>query len=162
MPCLSASFRPMFPHAASYNLRLITITVQGYPGSSPVTDAQMSALTSTDVEAASAALLDLSEEIASAIARIIKNEKLLAPSDVGGKRTGGVSIMAWSAGNAFLLSILGNIAALDKEVSATLERHLTSCILYGEAIFCTKPRKPVLTVLCFRCSVLETRDTHTT
>lgn len=109
--------------------------MQGYPGSSPLTDAQATALTSADAEAVTAVILDLSKEIAFVIAQIIKNESLPEPSDLGGRRSGGVSIMAWSAGNVLMLSMLGNIAALAKDIGATLERHLISCVIYGESTF---------------------------
>lgn len=128
----TAIFRPAFPYASSRNLRLVAITLPEYPGSYRLSDDQLAKLASYHAEDQASVFLDQSKDIAGLIAHIIKIEGLHPPSEKDGVRTGGVSILAWSAGNAFLLSLLANTDALDPEAGSLLERYVTSVIFYGE------------------------------
>lgn len=129
---LIAIFRRIFPHAAAQNLRLISLTIPGYPGSSPLTDAQAASLSSNKFEEIAEAVFQLSQNLAFGIAHLIRIERLPPLADVSGSKSGGVRILGWSAGNVFLFSLLANLERLDKEVNALLERYVTSMIIYGE------------------------------
>lgn len=127
----AAIFRLTFSHAASHNLRLITITARGYPGSSPLTGSSLDDLSASSPDEAGAALFDHVKDIAFLIARLIKSEGLPAPIEIGGTKLGGVSILGWSGGNAFLLSLLANISALDEDIATVLGQHVTYALIYG-------------------------------
>lgn len=129
---LAAIFRPTFPHAAAHNLRLIAITVPGYPGSSALTDAQAASLTSDNYDEKAGAIFGLSQTIARGIAQLIRTECLPPPQNSMGLVSGGVRILAWSAGNSLLLSLLANLNNLDKDVNAILEQYVIGVIFYGE------------------------------
>lgn len=123
----------MFPHAASQNLRLFAINMREYPGSSPFTDAEVANLVSSDEAIAGAALFDQVKDIAYLIAHIIKTEDIPAPVEVDGRKAGGVSVLAWSGGNAFLFSLLANSSALDADVGTLLGHYITYAIVYGKS-----------------------------
>ena len=129
----------MFPYAAAHNLRLVSITAPGYPGSSPLTDAQAAALTCENFEGIAGAVFEVSRAIALGIVHLIRTERLPPPTAAGGLRSGGVRLHGWSAGNVFLFSLLANLDSLAKDASALLERYISLIDVYGKSSF-TFPR----------------------
>ncbi|KAI0340788.1 alpha/beta-hydrolase [Trametopsis cervina] len=127
----SAIFRPLFAHAAAQNLRLISINVREYPGSTPLSDEELARLVSRHPPEEARALAEQGVEIARFVAEMIKLERFPCPS-VGedGKKSGGVSILAWSLGNMYLLSMLGNLAMVDNDANDLLEKYVRSVIIY--------------------------------
>lgn len=79
-------------------------------------------------------MFGVSQNIAFGIAHFIRTKHLPPPTDVSGSQSGGVCILAWSAGNVFLLSLLANLDSLDKGVNSLLERYVTSVVIFGELL----------------------------
>lgn len=77
-------------------------------------------------------LRDQATEIATFVANLIKSENLPAPKEVDGKRLGGVAILAWSAYNDLLLSLLSNTSYLKRDVNDTLQQYLRTFVVYGQ------------------------------
>lgn len=102
-----------------------------YPGSSPLTDEQLASLCSADSVEAGAALFDQVREIARLITSLITSEGIPAPVRDGQRTSGGVSILAWSGGNAYLLSLLANHSSLENDTRALLDKYLTCAVLWG-------------------------------
>lgn len=103
-----------------------------YPGSYRLSDAQIAKLTSSNAEDQATVLLDQAKDVARLIGHLIKTENLPSPVENNNRRSGGVSILAWSIGNAYLLSLLANTDKLDKELNTLLERFVSSVLFYGE------------------------------
>lgn len=129
---LPAIFRRLFEHAPNSNLRLITVTAPGYPGSSPINEIQAKKLASSDPAGQADAILEVSKTIARGVARLVEQETLPGPAENGGLRTGGVRILGWSCGNIFLVSWLAGLSSLESSVSTILEQYITSFIIYGK------------------------------
>ena len=125
-------FRPMFPHAADYNLRIVGVNVREYAGSSPFTEEELAVLHSGDEEDEATALRDQGTSLAMVVAHVIKQDNLPRPSVSAGKKAGGVVIISRGSGGANLISLLGNLDALDKSVYTLLDEYVTLCILHGE------------------------------
>ncbi|KAI0705152.1 hypothetical protein BC835DRAFT_1537220 [Cytidiella melzeri] len=125
----SGVFRPLFPHAATYNFRVIAIHPREYCRSSPYTDDELAALQSGDQDDEANIIRQEGHAMAVVIAHVIKNDGLPLPSESGGVKTGGVIIIARSAGVALLAALLGNLDSLDKEVYALLDQYVTCCIM---------------------------------
>jgi hypothetical protein len=74
-------------------------------------------------------------EIATFLVRFIEAEGISPPKRIApgsDKEVGGISLVAWSQSNAFLLSLLSNISLLDAYTDALLERYLRVVFMYGE------------------------------
>lgn len=127
-----ATFRPLLEHAGHYRLRLITLNLREYPGSSPFTEAEMSNLVSSEPRKQAIGLRDQAIEIATVVANLIKSENLPPPREVDGKRLGGVAILAWSAYNNLLLSLLSDTTYLERDVNDTLQQYLRTFVVYGQ------------------------------
>ncbi|KAI0700598.1 hypothetical protein BC835DRAFT_396880 [Cytidiella melzeri] len=136
-------FRPMFPHAASHNLRLIAFNQREYPGSSQLSDAQLSLFHSSDEKEQEVVIVDLSRDLARFTAYIISHEKTPAPANTAGKKSGGVCIYSWSGGNASLYGMLTYLPSFEQSVRKILESHVTSIITFGKNQPYDCPETPV-------------------
>lgn len=126
------SFRRMFLHAATHNLRLIALHLREYGDSTKFTDEELDNFYSADPAVQEASVFGQGMEIASFIAHFIEHEELPPPKESNGGQTGGISILGWSAqGAASALSLLANIAALNLHRSALIEEYLRTVILLG-------------------------------
>jgi hypothetical protein len=133
---VSASFLPLFPYAKLHNLRLVTVNLRDYPGSSPLDSRELVNLRSQEPDTQAGVIREQALEIATFLVRFIEAEGIPAPKCIASgsdKEVGGISLVAWSQGNAFLLSLLSNIALLDARTDALLERYLRVVFMYGEA-----------------------------
>ncbi len=95
----------------------------------------MANLWSSDPDRQATSLREAGIELANFIARFIDQEKLPAPKLIDGEKVNGVAFLAWSQGNALLLSMLANISRLDARTRATLEQQLRTVIMYGKYLY---------------------------
>lgn len=86
---------------------------------------------SPEPEKQAAAIRKQALEHATFIVKFIEAEKIAPPKRVAGKDVGGVTFLAWSQGNMYLMSFLSNISQLDPSTNAVLERYLRTTIIYG-------------------------------
>ena len=121
----------MFAHASAYNLRLIALNLRDYPHSTPLTSAELEQLLSPDITKQEAAARAQGLEIAKFLKNLIVAEKLPTVQIKEGKRVGGVVLLAWSLGNVYSLSMLGNEKYLDAETKTVLQQSLRTYIIYG-------------------------------
>jgi hypothetical protein len=132
---LSATFLPLFPYAEIHNLRLVTVNLRDYPGSSPLDSRELANLRSQEPETQAMVIREQALEIATFLVRFIEAEGISPPKRIApgsDKEVGGISLVAWSQSNAFLLSLLSNISLLDAYTDALLERYLRVVFMYGE------------------------------
>lgn len=128
-----ATFKPTFAYAAEHNLRLITLNLRGYRGSSPFDANDRAAFTCQNKDDHANALLKQAREIATFLVHIIKTNGLPPPTtNSEGRTTGGLVLLTWSAANALLLSFLANVTLFNAEVRSLLERYLRSAVIFGE------------------------------
>ncbi|KAI0092160.1 Alpha/Beta hydrolase protein [Irpex rosettiformis] len=132
----SAIFKRLFRHAPRYNLRFISVNAREYPGSTPLTDEELSRLMSRDPVEEALALSTQGMEFARFVKGIIELERFPRPRETTDEKTGkerrvgGVSILAWSLGNTYLLSLLGHLGSLSDDVNEVLEGYVRNAIVY--------------------------------
>lgn len=70
-------------------------------------------------------------EVAAFLKYLIETHRL-PPLEIGAKsRQGGIALLAWSLGNAFSMSMLGNFESLGSETRVLLEKYLRAVVVYG-------------------------------
>ena len=128
---LQAKFMRLVPLAAARRVRLIRVNMRDYPGSSMFSEKELEAFRG-DQEAQGAAVAKLGREIVALLEHIIKQLSLSPVSIEGGKRTGGVAVMAWSYGNVVTMSMLAHAGQLPSQTQDVLNRYVRTVVLYGE------------------------------
>lgn len=124
-------FRPIFPFAAENNLRFVTVNLRDYPGSTPSSPAELSALLG-DPEGQAGWLRDRGIEIAAFLEWFIRSEHIPQTTTVvGGSESfvGGLSLLDWSSGNCVTMSVLAHVDAISAEHRRLLGQYLRSTII---------------------------------
>ena len=128
-----ATFLPTFSFAAGHNLRLVTLNLRDYPGSTPFSPEELGNLCSSDVEKQRAAFCAQGMEIATFLKNFILAEQIPQCQVVNGRRVGGIVLLAWSISTINALAMLGNEASLASDVKSVLADYLRTCILFGQS-----------------------------
>lgn len=131
-------FRPIFPFAAENNLRFVTVNLRDYPGSTPSSPAELSALLG-DPEGQAGWLRDRGIEIAAFLEWFIRSEHIPQTTTVvGGSESfvGGLSLLDWSSGNCVTMSVLAHVDAISAEHQRLLGQYLRSTITLGASEAC--------------------------
>lgn len=127
-------FRPVFPFAAENNLRFVTVNLRDYPGSTPSSPAELSAVLG-DLEGQAGWLRDRGIEIAAFLEWFIRSEDIPQTTTVvnGGSESfvGGLSLLGWSSGNCVTMSVLAHVDAISAEHRHLLGQYLRSTIILG-------------------------------
>lgn len=118
----------MIPYAAERSLRLVLVNLRDYPGSTRYSEAELSALSSTDPKSQRSALDAQGSEIATFLLWFIKKEKIPRLTERGG---GGLGLLAWSWGNTIMMSFLAQAAKLPKDIQEILGAYVRSLIFFG-------------------------------
>lgn len=135
----------MIPYATPNNLRLVLLNRREYPGSTPLTDTELSALKAIcdptsptynaikSLEAQSDFLKARGFEVAEFMAWFAKTENIpkVVKNEDGGKE-GGVALVAWSSANGTALGLFAHLKELRREVREGLEPYLRTYVYYGE------------------------------
>lgn len=123
----------MFPYASRYGLRIITMNLRDYRGSSPYTPEEHALMTSPDVNDQAAAVRQHGREAADFLIYVC-NTKGIPPVSVseGGRKVGGIGLVTWSLGSITTISILGDPSTLDEGRRQILTGYMRKAILYGE------------------------------
>ncbi|KAH9013512.1 hypothetical protein EDB85DRAFT_2198778 [Lactarius pseudohatsudake] len=126
-------FGPMIPFAAANRIRLILVNRRDYPGSTPLSDAELATLGSSDMETRAKALAQQGTDIGLFLAWLVREEKIPAMS-VGwsGKQQGGIVLVAWSLAHTPLAGFLAHADTLPADVLRTLEPCLRAYCIFGE------------------------------
>lgn len=142
---ITAFFRRMIPYAAPNNLRLVLLNRRDYPGSTSLTDTELSALkaicdptspaydASKSLEAQSNFLKARGFEVAEFMAWFAKTEnipKVVDKEDEG--KEGGMALVAWSSANGTALGLFAHLKELRREAREALEPYMRTYLYYGE------------------------------
>jgi hypothetical protein len=96
-----------------------------YAGSTNYTDAEMQ-----ELEGGQKTFMEsIGRQVANFLLWFAETNKI--PQISANRRTGGISLMGWSFGNATTLSILGHPEAMPKDLYQRLEPYFRQLIMYG-------------------------------
>ena len=123
-------FRRLVPLAPEHNLRLVLINRRDYPGSSPYTEADLEKIAGNDSEMKDEFVRARALEFATFIKTFV--EKEIIPKVSSDWKRGGITLMAWSSGNAYTLPLLSYADAIPEATRQFLEPYLRSLIVLGE------------------------------
>ncbi|KDQ57501.1 hypothetical protein JAAARDRAFT_47456 [Jaapia argillacea MUCL 33604] len=132
------TFRRLIPYAAQHNLRLVLVNRRDYPGSSPTSPDELGKLASPDKDVQAEGMKDMGLEIAAFLEWYIKNQDVprLSRSRVEGEHdSGGVSLLAWSSGNATSLPMLAHVDKLSEESKTFLAGYLRTFVIYDAPLY---------------------------
>jgi hypothetical protein len=123
----------MIPFAAANRVRLILVNRRDYPGSTPLSDAELTELGSSDLETRAKALAQQGLDIGLFLARIIREENI-PPVVIGrdGKRQGGIALVAWSLAHTPLAGLLAHANSLPTDALRVLDPCLRAYCIFGE------------------------------
>ncbi|KAI0066920.1 hypothetical protein BV25DRAFT_1835280 [Artomyces pyxidatus] len=119
-----AIFRPIIPYAKAHNLRIVLLNRRDYPGSTPLTDADLAELTAAPEKFMRARAI----EIAEFLAWFVRTHSIPRISSKGGKRVGGLAVVGWSSANAFMMGLFGNIDSIPQATRDTLDPYLRTYV----------------------------------
>jgi len=124
-----AVFRRLVPLASQHNLRLIFVNRRDYPGSSPYSDEDLRNVQNVeDGEGYERFFKARGSEFAKFTEWIITHESI--PKADWENNTGGVFMLAWSAGNAYALPILSYVDLLSETTRSTIEPYFRGFIIF--------------------------------
>ena len=128
-----ATFRRLSPFTDERKLRLVTLNLRDYPGSTPYTQQELSDLRGPSPERQERALRARALELGAFLQWLIQcqsipSTRVVADSSV---RQGGISLIAWSAANCQIMALLAHADQLPEETRTLLGTHLRSYVLYG-------------------------------
>lgn len=136
---MSAIWSRMFPHARAHGIRLISMNMRDYTGSTPYSSEERDELESQDLSIQRAAIRRMAREVSSFLVFVCTELKILRRERMeDGAVTGGFVLVSWSLGNLFVASLLGDPHALDDATKATVEPFWRKVVMYGELILSTR------------------------
>ena len=123
----------MTPFAAANRVRLIHVNRRDYPGSTPLSDSELVALGSTNLETRAKALAQQGTDIGLFLAWLVREEKIPAMSvDRSGKQQGGIVLVAWSLAHTPLAGFLAHADTLPVDAIWALEPCLRAYCIFGK------------------------------
>lgn len=125
----SAIFDKVMALAGTARVRFVAINRRDYPYSTPIPPSASGALSAGTDEDKAHFLKVRGQEIATFVARFIEEHRLPAIAEDG--KTGGVALLGWSLGCAFVLAAVANIDSLQSASQSRMASHVRSLILYG-------------------------------
>lgn len=140
-----AVFHKIFALAPAHGVRLIVLNRRDFDKSTPYTPADVAKLTARPVNGDEASLeetrrsffRDRGAEFVAFLVHIVDNLGIPPIEDKGGK--GGLSFMAWSAGNMFAIPLLAYADEVDEETRRKLEPYFRKLVLFGQIVLvCTR------------------------
>ena len=128
---MAAIFERLFPRAKQRGLRLITINLRDYSGSTPYTSAELADFTNEDVAVQASAIRRLGAEIGAFLVYACTTLGVPPITTKEGKRASGLVFGTWSLSTEGLLAIFRDTQTLDKGQKDVLQRYLRKAIAYG-------------------------------
>jgi hypothetical protein len=119
------TFQKVLPFAPKDNIRIISVNRRDYTGSTKYTDDDIKDLN----EGKASFMARLGAEVAHLLIWLAEAQKVPKISADG--KTGGISIMGWSTGDATPMAILGYPEFIGKEAYTKLEPYFRQLISYG-------------------------------
>lgn len=125
-----AIFRPLMAFAQKYELRVVTVNWKDYPGSSAYSAEELDRFKG-DFDTQCTAMEDEGRCIASFLQYFINSQNIPPLHFVDGKKKGGVTVLAWSLGNIFLLPFLAYAHRFEESTKLLLEKYLRTIVVFG-------------------------------
>lgn len=122
----------MFAHASQHSLRIITVNMRDYSGSTPYTKEQLAELLDKDIEVQNRAVRRYGHEIASFLAFVCTTLGIFPVTTKGMKRLAGLVLMTWSLSAMGFVSMFGDREVLSQDTKSTLSPFLRTVIVYGK------------------------------
>ena len=148
--CLIATFLRLFTHAPTYGLRIFTMNMRDYRGSSTYAAEELAAMVGPDTTLHAEAVRQFGRDVVGFLMYVCTAQGVPALAVDGDRKTGGIALVTWSMGNMAPLAILGDPGTLDATSTAILSRYLRKVILYG---------MPLLASSCARATQAKFRQT---
>ncbi|KAN0126498.1 Alpha/Beta hydrolase fold [Russula decolorans] len=127
----SGIFGPMIPFAAANRVRLILVNRRDYPGSTPLSDAELAELGSSDLETRAKALAQQGLDIGLFLAWLIREENIPpVVIDRDGKQQGGIALVAWSLAHTPLAGFLAHADSLPTDTLRVLDPCLRAYCIF--------------------------------
>ncbi|KIP10561.1 hypothetical protein PHLGIDRAFT_495392 [Phlebiopsis gigantea 11061_1 CR5-6] len=127
----SAIFRRLLPHAPAYGLRIFTMNMRDYHGSSTYSAEEVAAMDGPDPALHAAAMRRFGRDIAGFLTYVCTTQGVPPLAIAGGRKTGGVALVTWSLSNIAPLAILGDPDTLDGDSATVLAAYLRTMVLYA-------------------------------
>jgi hypothetical protein len=121
----------MLPYSSKYRLRLVTMNMRDYRGSTSYTEEDLAHFVNSDLSVQENAVRTFGQDVVLFLAYVCKNLSILGITVEDGDKFGGLVVMAWSLGCLALCSILGDPQTLDDETKSILGPILRKVIFYG-------------------------------
>jgi hypothetical protein len=135
----------MIPFAAANRVRLIFVNRRDYPGSTPLSDAELAELGSSDLETRAKALAQQGLDIGLFLAWLIREENIPpVVVDRDGKQQGGIALVAWSLAHTPLAGFLAHADSLPTDALRILDPCLRAYCIFGEHTNSSPPQYPAL------------------
>jgi hypothetical protein len=123
----------MLPFAAANRVRLILVNRRDYPGSTPLSDAELAELGSPDLETRARALAQQGIDIGLFLAWLVREENIPPMViDRDGNKMGGIALVAWSLAHTPLAGFLAHADKLPADALRALDPCLRSYCIFGE------------------------------
>ncbi|KAF9801423.1 hypothetical protein IEO21_10112 [Rhodonia placenta] len=124
-------FQKVMALAANYGLRIVGINRRDYPGSTPFSHSELAVLSGGSDDERADFVRARGLEIATFVDRFIENQGVPPISEDG--KSGGIALLGWSLGSAFVLSTISCCDTWPTELQSRLKTHLRALILQSKA-----------------------------
>jgi hypothetical protein len=119
------TFHKLLPFAAKDNVRLVIVNRRDYAGSTKYTDDNLK-----DLNEGKASFMErLGAEVGHLLVWFAQTHKI--PKISADRKSGGLSLMGWSMGNATSMSLFGYPEFVGKDTYTKLGPYFRQLILYG-------------------------------
>ena len=133
----------MIPFAVANRIRLILVNRRDYPGSTPLSDAELAELGSSDLKTRAKALAQQGLDIGLFLAWLIREENIPpVVIDRDGKQQGGIALVAWSLAHTPLAGFLAHADSLPTDALRVLDPCLRAYCIFGEHTNSSPPPIP--------------------
>lgn len=131
-----AVFEPIIAFANHRNVRIVRVNLRDYPGSTPFSSAELEVIHNGSHDEQVALIRARGLELGSFLTWFIRISNIPAPSSDptesnADRQSGGLSVLAWSAGNCAALSFFAYAHLLPAQDQDLLAGYLRSYILFG-------------------------------
>ncbi|KZV59929.1 hypothetical protein PENSPDRAFT_694721 [Peniophora sp. CONT] len=127
-----AIFHRLLPFASTIGLRLVLVNRRDYPGTTPLSDNDISLVAEgSSQEENEEFLFERALELTRFLAWFVREGNVPPISNSGtDERKGGLSIVAWSSSNTVVMSLMANLARVPDDLRDALEPYIRSYIHY--------------------------------
>lgn len=125
-------------------MRLVSINLRDYPGSTPYSPDEIAELRSTESKNQASFMRSRGIELAMFLAWYIRKEKIPPRTDPPAdnptteakeiRSHGGLTVLGWSSGNCMSISLFAHSDTITPDTKIFLDKYIRSCILLGKTV----------------------------